>query len=757
MGVLATRARGGTRIRLFTGVFATLLMVSFGGIAGAVSGNIHPAIIEHDANVYPGGSAADCTPLETGSDWVADCAANTDTATLQDSIATGLIAGLTSKAGGTGHWKGVRIVDGIAGDDQDIFLTGGKENDTATWNVGPGSVGSAKYDATQAYLANNQSTLYFGMERRGNNGTTAFQFEFNQEPPSASTPYIPTRTQNDKLFVFLMSGSGSSGSATPLTYSWDATNSEWDSFSLPSIKATINENTTTPAPPWGHVDTHDGWTGGNYNRFEFAEAEALISQAFPDFTGCANTAYVQIRTRSAIRDGSDLKDTTKIFPFVFGQPEAAATLATDCTATFTYNGAGSKNSTGSVGGVTYDWDIDVSPATATLSGGGVSVVDATAGEYTSTSESGTVTVTFPTGVNAVDVTLTNTVSEGGCTDDSNTLTVTVYRLLDATATLTPQCDNRIGYSGAASGGLAPYTFSWQLQVHSVVGGVDTWTNVGSPVTGASGTFTPGVAGRYRAILTVTDTAGTSNQTGVTPKPQCTKQVTSNVVNVYDAVDAAVSLTPDCDDTFTYSALGTGGKAPYSYAFTLQKLVAGTWTTATTFNATDTVGTPGVGGTLDVDDATWLVGGDGRYRLRVTITDSQSIVCTDNATSNEVDIKHALTATASKQSASGSALSVTMTSTFPSDATVQWQRQTGPTTWVNISGANAASLVYDSFESHDTPELTSFTIATGAAAGSYEGKVWEVTLRVHVTRTINGILCEADSNAVTITKVTGVDP
>jgi hypothetical protein len=36
-----------------------------------------------------------------------------------------------------------RIVDGIAGNDRNIFLTGGKENDTTTWNIGPGTVGSS--------------------------------------------------------------------------------------------------------------------------------------------------------------------------------------------------------------------------------------------------------------------------------------------------------------------------------------------------------------------------------------------------------------------------------------------------------------------------------------------------------------------------------------------------------------------------------------------------------------------------------------
>jgi len=57
------------------------------------------------------------------------------------------------------------------------------------------------------------------MERRGNNGTTAFDFEFNQQAPTSS--YLPTRTVGDVLFTFEMQGSGGSGSATPHYYVWN--------------------------------------------------------------------------------------------------------------------------------------------------------------------------------------------------------------------------------------------------------------------------------------------------------------------------------------------------------------------------------------------------------------------------------------------------------------------------------------------------------------------------------------------------------
>src|SRR5215207_6247817 len=87
-----------------------------------VTGNITPASIQNDgpASGSPGADA----------DWVLDSLANSGVNCLQsDGVATCIEANITGAAGGVGHWNGVRIVDGIASADQDIFLTGGKEND----------------------------------------------------------------------------------------------------------------------------------------------------------------------------------------------------------------------------------------------------------------------------------------------------------------------------------------------------------------------------------------------------------------------------------------------------------------------------------------------------------------------------------------------------------------------------------------------------------------------------------------------------
>ena len=302
-------------IATVSAVFVLVTAPEGQAVTGTISGAIE--IDSPSANLYPGSGTC---PVGSGVDWVKDCNANTDARTLIDSIATGIEPGVTGKSGGTGHWNGVRIVDGFGGGDQDIFLTGGKENDVSTWNVGPGTVGSSKYDATQAYLANNSTDLFFGMERRGNNGTTAFDFEFNQEAPTST--YVPTRSPGDVLLTFEMSGSGSSGSATPFFFTWNG--STYEPGGVPAGTLTsINTNDTTPAAPWGTVSSKGAWTGGNLLRFGFAEAKVPLS-ALPGVNNCGGHAYTQVRTRSSSTETSDLKDTTKIFRLDFATPTATA-------------------------------------------------------------------------------------------------------------------------------------------------------------------------------------------------------------------------------------------------------------------------------------------------------------------------------------------------------------------------------------------------------------------------------------------------
>jgi hypothetical protein len=753
--VVTRRRRNAAIATLCLVVSATLT-----GSSAAVTGNINPSAIEIEkaglANLTAGTAAANVYNSGAAVDWIKDSTGNTATSGClgTDAVATCNQAGVTAAVNGVGHWQGARIVDGIDGSsEQDIFLNGGKENDTSSWNVGPGSVGSAKYDATQAYLANNQTDLFFGMERQGNNGTTAFDFEFNRNAPVST--YVPTRTTGDVLFTFEMQGSGGSGSVTPHFFRYGA--SGYTEQALPAgTFSSINDNTNTAGEPWGHVDSHGHWVLGNLDRNTFAEAIVNLANVFPGFNTCsANSAYVEIRTRSSSTDNSDLKDTTKIFNYDFNPPASPSTqLASTCSQTFTYNSPGSASA--------YAWDFVVSAAQATagvtLSGTGVTG-PTTAGNgdkvYGSALQSGTVTVTLPAGAASasIDVSQTTTAASTSCTAGDGPYTVTVYRQLGAQATLAALCDNQFTYSSTVTGGKSPYTYAWTFQKN--VSGV--WTNVGTS-TAASGTFDAGSAGQYRAQLSVSDTADTSAFTSVTAKPSCTATATSNSVNVYGAVGSSTTLSSTCatPDVITYSATGSGGNGTYNYSWTIQKntgtQASPVWTTAGTF--TDGPKSGASTGTFDVDSfATY--NGDGSYRALVTVTDTQGLNCHVDDTSNVIEAAHALGAGASKTSADGTALSVLLTGSATNGGaspTYQWQRFNG-TSWVNISNATNATLTYSGFETDATSSATTFTIGSD----SYAGKLWSVQLRVHVTRSLNGSTCTADSPSVTVKKVTAVDP
>jgi hypothetical protein len=424
------------------------------------------------------------TPVNVGAtlDWVANSSATTaDTLSrcIDDTSGPANCAepGMTMAAGGTGNWNGVRIVDGVAQGDLNIFLTGGKENDTTTWNIGPGSVGSSKYDITQAYLANNQTSLFFGMERRGNNGTTAFDFEFNQVAPMTGScvqnPQVPCRTAGDILFTFEMQGSGGSGSATPFVFEWNGSAYvPWTPDPGQAVPiATINNSTSTAGDPWGHVDSHGTWVTGNLDRFTFAEAIADLS-LLPGVSTCGGRAFVQVRTRSSSTMTSDLKDTTRVFEFVFGSITASATLTPSCAQQFGYSASAVDQNNAAIPAqfLGCEW--------AFSNGGGVSSTCSGNQAVAPGTYSGTVTVTD---------------TRFDCDDDATGGPVTVYAPLGTGADLTAGCVAAltVGYDASPVGGSGSYGYAW------------TFSN-GSSSSSENGSLTGTAGGAMNGNVIVTD-------------------------------------------------------------------------------------------------------------------------------------------------------------------------------------------------------------------------------------------------------------
>ena len=722
-----------------------------------------------------GAIVVNTTPLSfvrINRDWIKDTLVNNDAASVNSGIATGILQGVSGTAYVDsvkhGHWQGARVVDTIANAEQDIFVQGGKEDDVKTWNVQPGSVGSSKYDITQAYIASTatpttdtvnfppvglKKQLFFAMERRGNNGTTAFDFEFNQQPPATTYPdgspipaalqgYIPNRTDGDVLFTFEMNGSGSSGSATPHIYVYHTSDHSFLNHELTGTSAipiarrpfsNINQ-TTTPSSPWGYVDSKGNWTIDQIPNFSVAEAAVPFGIDFlQGVNGCSGHAYVQVRTRSSVTNTSDLKDTTKIFEFLFTPLHADMQMASNCDQSFNYDAQGSSD--GGNNNLTYDWTFDA-PAGVTLGSSdpefGVDNSDPTIYHASFTSDTvRNVQVTLPDGVDYADIVVhVKVTGSAGCTDQTVDHTVRVWRVLGATATLTAPCSSthEIDYSSTVTGGKSPYSYSWTFYKKGTPD-----VQVGTS-TSASGSFNASSAGDYYGTLTVKDTADTSNDANVTAKGQCTANTSSNTVSTYDTIVPNATLSGTCEGyDLTYGSNPTGGDGNYTYDWKFY--LKGTPDTLV--------------GTASDKSGTFTASADGDYYATLKVT---SAGCSTQVSTGTVTVAAPMNPQATKFSSDGSALTVTLKVTYHSPATVQWQKYVN-NAWVDISGATGDTYTYSAFETDDTsPAAISYT----AGGHSYVGKVYTVKFRAKTHRTLNGG-CDATSNEVTVTKTIGVDP
>jgi hypothetical protein len=650
------------RVRHTCAFLLAFCMLSYGFlplfVAGqiTVTGSIHPNAIEIDnsANLTAGSGNANIKNTGATLDWIKDSLANTDTPSLIDSIATGIkttVPNQTGATGGTGHWNGVRIVDGFGGGDQDIFLKGGKVNDSASWDIGPGTVGSSKFDATQMYIANNQTNIFFGMERNGNNGTTAFDFEFNQLPPLSA--YIPDRSDGDLLVSFELQGSGgSSGSVLTYLFEYNGTTDLYEPLcdddpgtagtgqgACPAgLFTSINGINPTPAEPWGHVDGGSWIINPGFALRMFAEAQVPLS-LLPGVNTCGGSGFVQIRTRASSALGSDAKDTTKIFEYSFGGPTAVGALTSGCGLDINYDATGSTTVGG--GTPTYDWFFQ--------------------------------------------------------------------KLVEG---------NWVDVNGA-----------------------------GADATGVSGTFVAPGAGTYRAVLRVTEATA------------CFDDETTNSVIVYPVVGGSASLTGDCDDTFTYTAQGTGGSGSYAYEWKFYKENGTTDILVGTSSSQS--------GTIDIDTVT-TPSGDGEYYATVRIRDANNTACFYDVTTNAIQVRHPLTVSIAKTINSiltssamlDSGFSVPVAATLGNQGsdtiTKQWQQFTGnPADWANV-GSDSLTLTRTMAEIISAGTTGSAESAT-ILGDSYLLRRSSLQVRVTVSRTLNGTSCPVTSDPLTVKALKAIDP
>ncbi len=212
-------------------------------------------------------------------------------------------------------------------------------------------------------------------------------------------------------------------------------------------------------------------------------------------------------------------------------------------------------------------------------------------------------------------TLASTPANATGTFGASTITVTyVYDpdekelTNDSTAAPTSvDVGDTVTLKGAASGGKAPYQFSYAYKSSSA----SSYTSIKAYSTTTSATFTPSAKGDYTVKISVKDSAGTVKDktfaisvSGDTPDP---------LVNSSKISASSITL----GNTVTVTGVASGGTSPYKYGVWYKKASSSDYTKVQDYSTTKTI-------TVKPTTAT-------KYNIRVKVKDSAGTVKTKDFT------------------------------------------------------------------------------------------------------------------------------
>ncbi len=219
---------------------------------------------------------------------------------------------------GNGLLTAPTIIDPIGNADTTTFTQGSKENDPPlSWTGGGNGTASPKDDMGNIYVGsqllpvpagpNSHLWAFVGVERASNNGTTFFDFEFNQQPNVTSTDgtmKVPNRTAGDILVVAQQQGTGAFDISATIQR-W--TGSAWSAPTTPSPTQFygLSNDAAIPVGPWSDSIA----SGGSIPQSQFAEMGFDLT-SLGLVLACPSGGFgeVNVRTRSSISDSAALKD-----------------------------------------------------------------------------------------------------------------------------------------------------------------------------------------------------------------------------------------------------------------------------------------------------------------------------------------------------------------------------------------------------------------------------------------------------------------
>jgi hypothetical protein len=360
-----------------------------------------------------------------------------------------------------------------------------------------------KEDFTQSYIANTNTHLYFGQERRTNNGNSVYYWILSQNPPIVvADPSCGGNTRGQVQFnltegdiellvnfpdssdpaggaVFFRPYSGADSGYVPAKEA--VFHANWSDTLAPVDNIAVNIAQAPHAGddgfgPWGGIDSHgDPVATGSYTTASFAEWAVDLNTVFGGLALCGKQLFVTGLSRAStgqvgsIDEPSSLKDIVGPKLYSFGAISATASLTPSCNLTFGYTGGGFG-----IDGVTPIPTSDLAASWVCTDGDGRGVSMDTA------ALSGTGSVPLgDSSPDTIDCTLTITDTPSGCTAEA-TASTTVYAPIVVSITPDaaglsctvpdqdePGFDNGdigdgVTYTPTISGGDGSYTRTWTV-------------------------------------------------------------------------------------------------------------------------------------------------------------------------------------------------------------------------------------------------------------------------------------------------------
>jgi hypothetical protein len=347
--------------------------------------------------------------------------------------------------------------------------------------------------------------------------------------------------------AFGSGGSGGTGGTSP-TIKRDANQAiKYTDDTLwvkdPTGAAAVAVNTTPTRAGIFGLDGVKALSGTlNVQQEIFAEAAVPLATFTGGTSTCGATFYGSVITRPSGSGGPnpDLKDLAGPALFNFGGLDASASLTPSCAAAFGYTANGTVSDSSNTN-ITCAWTFSKGGSTSITQTGCTGTLAVNAGTYT-----GRVTVTD---------------SVSGCDDAVENLTVNVYDPLEASLTLTPDCNLSFTYDGDGAKGSGSYRYDWTFAGNDVGAGTPT---PASATNDEAGTVTVDVGNKYyRADLTVTDLR--TDLSGCTATAWGQTKPLGKLGVTLGASDTLLQCPMDAD-AITFTATPSGGNGNYVYTW-----------------------------------------------------------------------------------------------------------------------------------------------------------------------------------------------